>query len=482
MAFKKKKQLIVISIDYAKAYDSIRRKEIVNVLKHYKIDINIINNIVEIYKQDQTKIELREGSEINFQITSGIRQGCTLSSTLFKMITFRIMEEIERNCQGVQLNELKINSLFYADDGLILADNKREAENNIKIVKSISWKYGLEINIKKSKVIIFNKKEEIEEIGNIKVEDNIKYLGIKIVNKRNMFQEYIKEQLKKAKKFENMTFGIIEQSCNRLLVGKIFWKIICLPSILYGFNVIKVNEKDIDQLQVIENNVYRKILNAASYTPVGALRGEIGSSSMKTRIIKGKVLYWKSIYERNNDLLKEMIENTKCTLNKEIKNSLRTINSTKEEIINESIETVKEKFRIWDEDMWRKENLKKKSLEIYNANKTEIKEVLYYNERKSMIRFKFKTNTLNLNDRKRHVNEETKCQLCNHFYEDLKHFILNCPKLEEERNKIRKIQRPREENEDKIMGDLLFDENEETEEGLYNLWIKRKILIEKLMN
>ena len=64
----------------------------------------------------------------------------------------------------------------------------------------------------------------------------------------------------------------------------------------------------------------------------------------------------------------------------------------------------------------------------------------------------------------------------------MKHFILNCPKLEEERNKNRKIQRPREENEDKIMGDLLFDENEETEEGLYNLWIKRKILIEKLMN
>ena len=112
-----------------------------------------------------------------------------------------IIEEIERNCQGVQLNELKINSLFYADYGLNLSDNKREADNNIKIVKSISWKYGLEIIIKKSKVIIFNKKEEIEEIGNIKVEDNIKYLGIKIVNKCNMFQEYIKEQLKKAKKF-----------------------------------------------------------------------------------------------------------------------------------------------------------------------------------------------------------------------------------------------------------------------------------------
>ena len=55
----------------------------------------------------------------------------------------------------------------------------------------------------------------------------------------------------------------------------------------------------------------------------------------------------------------------------------------------------------------------------------------------------------------------TKCQLCNYCYEDLKHFILNYPKLEE-RNNIRKIQRWTEENKDEIIRDLLFDENEET--------------------
>ena len=54
------------------------------------------------------------------------------------------------------------------------------------------------------------------------------------------------------------------------------------------------------------------------------------------------------------------------------------------------------------------------------------------------------------------------------------HFILNCPKLEELRNNMRKIQKSREENEDKIIGDILFAGNKDTS-GRSNLWIKRKI-------
>ena len=37
--------------------------------------------------------------------------------------------------------------------------------------------------------------------------------------------------------------------------------------------------------------MYRNILNVPKYTAVEFLRGEIGSSSMKWRIIKGRILY-----------------------------------------------------------------------------------------------------------------------------------------------------------------------------------------------
>ena len=61
------------------------------------------------------------------------------------------------------------------------------------------------------------------------------------------------------------------------------------------------------KLQVIENNTYRKIFRAPPNTPVEIIRGEIGASCMESRLIKGKMLHYKSIIERSNEVLKNML-------------------------------------------------------------------------------------------------------------------------------------------------------------------------------
>lgn len=59
-------------------------------------------------------------------MASGIHQGCTASTTLFKLVTFKIIKE-ELN-KGFK-NEFKISSLFfYADDGMLLTTSTKEAE------------------------------------------------------------------------------------------------------------------------------------------------------------------------------------------------------------------------------------------------------------------------------------------------------------------------------------------------------------------
>lgn len=310
-------------------------------------------------------------------------------------------------------------------------------------------------------------------IRGIKVVEQIKYLGVIIDNKRNIYAKHIEERLVKAKRLERMTFGIIEKSCNRLLIGKVYWKNICLPAILYGLDIMKLNTKDIDKLQVIENNVYRKILRAASYTPTGTLRGEIGSSLMKTRLYKGKLLYYRGIFNRNNELLKEIVKNENCKLSKEINMILQEIGIPTNEFLKYSINDIKRKCQEWDTNIWKIENGRKTSLEIYNRFKIEIKQEKYYNEEKSLIIFKMKTNTLNLNERKRHRNESTECNLCNNENENLNHFLLHCPALEETRSKLDELQRPREEDENNIIGKLLFSDNPD-EENIYELWLARK--------
>ena len=74
-----------------------------------------------------------------------------------------------------------------------------------------------------------------------------------------------------------------------------------LPSVLFGANIIPFKEGEIKRLQQIENGVYRGILGAPKYAPIAALRGEIGSSEMKTRIITSKLQYMGSILRGENE-------------------------------------------------------------------------------------------------------------------------------------------------------------------------------------
>ena len=99
-------------------------------------------------------------------------------------------------------------------------------------------------------------------------------------------------------------------------------------------------------------------------------------------------------------------------------------------------------------------------------------ERVYDNRQASIVLFKCRTNTLNLNERKRHMGESTKCDLCEEEKEDLKHFILWCPAYEEERRKSDRLQQPYQEDEEELLGSYLFtNENiEETKERILVFW------------
>ena len=137
----------------------------------------------------------------------------------------------------------------------------------------VGKKCGLDINKDKSSILINNMKNKPEEIEGIKVVDNIKYLGLKIDDKRNMFKAHKSEMIVKAQNLANLTYSSIEKSCSKIMIGKTYWKSVALPSTLCGINIIQLTETEIEKLQSIENRVYRKILGAVKRTPRVVLRG-----------------------------------------------------------------------------------------------------------------------------------------------------------------------------------------------------------------
>ena len=54
-------------------------------------------------------MKTRKKFDSHFDITSGIKQGCNLSATLFKMTTYQIMNEIKENVSEMKINSMKWN-------------------------------------------------------------------------------------------------------------------------------------------------------------------------------------------------------------------------------------------------------------------------------------------------------------------------------------------------------------------------------------
>ena len=144
--FKTNRQLIVTSIDFKKAFDSIKRSALIDALKEHQVHPDIIIAIFNIYKNDSTDLYMNQNLISKLNITSGIRQGCKGSTTLFKLVTYIIIKHLRKTNLGFRNSKFHIPLLFFADDGLMLSNSAQEASHLIRALHEISSKCGLQIN------------------------------------------------------------------------------------------------------------------------------------------------------------------------------------------------------------------------------------------------------------------------------------------------------------------------------------------------
>ena len=117
--------------------------------------------------------------------------------------------------------------------------------------------------------------------------------------------------VRKSRKKANELIGQVKSSCDMVVVGKAIWKAMAIPKALYGRTVIPTNEDSIKKLQRIENRVWRYLLGIGGYSTIEGLRGEIGASSVKSRIMESMRAYIintnKSKFENLKSMMKDAI-------------------------------------------------------------------------------------------------------------------------------------------------------------------------------
>src|SRR6267154_1057190 len=66
-----------------------------------------------------------------------------------------------KNVEGIKFNAINITDLRYADDAVLVADKRKKIQNMIDRLSRACKEYGMEINVKKTKVMVVSRAEEM---------------------------------------------------------------------------------------------------------------------------------------------------------------------------------------------------------------------------------------------------------------------------------------------------------------------------------
>lgn len=170
-------------IDYKKAFDRVKHEMMVEIMKQIGTDARTINIITNLYWNQTAVLKIDGEHTEDIQIQRGVRQGCILSPILFNLYSeFIFREALENIDEGIPLNGVRVNNIRYADDAIVFADTQEGLQALMDKVVEVSKRYGLEMNVNKTKLLVVSK-EQINnahiKINNVRIErvKQYTYLG-----------------------------------------------------------------------------------------------------------------------------------------------------------------------------------------------------------------------------------------------------------------------------------------------------------------
>jgi len=117
-------------------------------------DVRVIKNL---YWQQKAEIRFGNVTTARVDIQRGVRQGCILSPLLFNLYTDKIFKEAAGNLElGIKVNGVRINTIKYADDTVILAESIEELQLLLNKISEGGLRMGLNINTNKTKMMVFS--------------------------------------------------------------------------------------------------------------------------------------------------------------------------------------------------------------------------------------------------------------------------------------------------------------------------------------
>ncbi len=245
-----------------------------------------------------------------------MRQGCCLSPTLFNIYINELADLLEQSdSPGLQLLHTEIKYLLYADDLIIISKTPEGLQNNLNILTKYCHDWNLEVNIPKTKIMIFQKKnrnlehKHIFTLNNTTLQHALQYnyLGLVLTPTGN-FNLAIKNITCKSPQGTARHTNMIIKNRHPHPWTKVFDSVI-LPIALYGSEIWGPTSNYSNKywhkhpLEALHVEFCRSILHVHRNTPNNACRAELGCLPLNLVIKKRVLKFWIHLNSSSEDSL-----------------------------------------------------------------------------------------------------------------------------------------------------------------------------------
>ena len=458
------KSTYVAFLDFSKAFDRVWRDGLRVILWRTGIRGNIWNIIDDMYDNLKIKVNFNDIETDFFEITEGVKQGCVLSPLLFSIYINELAKMLKDSNVGVQIDDLLIPGLFWADDVVLIGNNHTQLQSLLNIAATFAKQWKLTFNETKSEIMYFGKrlhdKNKKWNLGDLVLKEtcSYKYLGV-IITRSLKDHEHFKNVYQKGMKLIAYCKSLINNhnGFNRFLYGDVLWNNIILPTISYGSSVWFLQSKnDIKKLNSLQYQFGKFLFRENKNVARPAVLGDLGWTDVHTLLDRTRVKYldrlqnmnqdrWtrvvfgelNKLYENKTNLVWNwpkyihsiLIENGLDHIYKSDPpphsgwfNSFKVISKHNENItFQRTIENMKSlQHYIWVKKDNKRENYVKDQLDQYGIS----------------LFFKVRSNSLDVEGNKLNWHSyrgKGECKMCPGEIEDIYHFLFTCKHFEDTR-------------------------------------------------